>query len=195
MKSEIDTSYSDYVLTTKANARLLFINLQVLPGSLYRANRQPALAFRPSLSRLDLRAFSISRTTSSAGLPLNLYTAATPPFTFLNLISVLSGAGQESCKSAAAHLRHVLKVKNHLTTWLQNFIVSGLMPITEVPVKTNSGFQETLFRLIKLEIRAEELPQHGDVKEVPTYGVVLRNRVPELHALIVSHPIDPTIIE
>lgn len=27
------------------------------------------------------------------------------------------------------------------TTWLQNFPVSGLMPMTEVPVKINSGFQ------------------------------------------------------
>lgn len=28
-----------------------------------------------------------------------------------------------------------------VTTWLQNFPVSGLIPITEVPVKINSGFQ------------------------------------------------------
>ena len=34
---------------------------------------------------------------------------------------------------------HVVRGMN-LTTWLQNFPVSGLMPMIEVPVKTNSGF-------------------------------------------------------
>jgi len=28
----------------------------------------------------------------------------------------------------------------NVTKWLQNFPVSGLMPMTEVPVKTSSGF-------------------------------------------------------
>lgn len=36
------------------------------------------------------------------------------------------------------------------TTWLQNFPVSGLMPIIEVPVKTNSGFHGSRANVITI---------------------------------------------
>lgn len=36
------------------------------------------------------------------------------------------------------------------TAWLQNFPVSGLIPITEVPVKISSGFQGKRTNLITI---------------------------------------------
>lgn len=40
--------------------------------------------------------------------------------------------------------------EQNLTMWLQNFFVSGLIPITELPVKTNSGFQGRRMNLITI---------------------------------------------
>lgn len=48
---------------------------------------------------------------------------------------------------------------------------------------------------MQLEIRVEELSQHCNVEKVPTYAVVLRNWVPELHTLVVRRSIDALIIE
>lgn len=57
------------------------------------------------------------------------------------------------------------------------------------------GKNSYLFNPVQLEIRIEELPQHGNVKQVPADTVMLRNRVSELHALIVRRPINPLIIK
>lgn len=58
-----------------------------------------------------------------------------------------------------------------------------------------SNSLSNLFGPVQLEIWDEELPQHSNVEKVATDGVVLRNGVSELHALVVRRPVDSLIIE
>lgn len=83
-----------HMMERHMDLRLTIMKFHVLPGSLYRASKQPLLGLRPSFMRLDRSSFAFSSTISSVGFPLNFNTAAVPPSTFLKPIMSCSGSGK-----------------------------------------------------------------------------------------------------